>query len=172
MRQDPGTADPDVVRERPAGTAVVTKTPPPPAAQAFEWIQHGDATARRRARAHITRGFRRQKAAEAKKNLEKEKQSESQEKRGEGADKITHAVGGLDAALDDNDSWSTEPGSARHNSQELALHPTLGSGRQDPFRSLPVDLGPGAHALLDHCTCASRHLLRVHKACHPPMLRW
>lgn len=150
------------MRETAAGTAVGKKPPPPPA-QAFEWIQHGDASARRRARAHITRGFRRQKAAEAKKNLEKGKQSESQEeKRGGGASKITPAVDELDAAFEDNEPWSAEPyEGARHSSQELALHPTLGSGRRDPFTSLPVDLGPGAHALLDHCKCASHHIYRA-----------
>lgn len=37
-------------------------------------------------------------------------------------------------------------------SQELALQPTLGSGREDPFACLPVDPHPGTHVLLDHCT--------------------
>lgn len=41
---------------------------------------------------------------------------------------------------------------AGYANQEVVLHPTLGSGRGDPFGSLPVDLGPGAHSLLDHCT--------------------
>jgi hypothetical protein len=37
-------------------------------------------------------------------------------------------------------------------SQELALRPTLGSGRGDPFACIPINHGPETHALLDHCT--------------------
>jgi hypothetical protein len=47
--------------------------------QNFEWIQYGDVSARRRARAHITRGFRRQKATQS----QKQKENNEAEKGGE-----------------------------------------------------------------------------------------
>ncbi|KAK6585680.1 hypothetical protein PZA11_002407 [Diplocarpon coronariae] len=48
-----------------ASTTLGETAPAPTQPQGFEWIPHGDSTARKRARAHVTRGFRRQKAAEA-----------------------------------------------------------------------------------------------------------
>ncbi|KAH8593599.1 hypothetical protein B0O99DRAFT_688435 [Bisporella sp. PMI_857] len=43
----------------PSSKASVTRPP------AFEWITHGDASACKRTRAHVTRGFRREKAEKA-----------------------------------------------------------------------------------------------------------
>lgn len=147
-------ANPDIANKPAAGTG--EKKPPPPA-QAFEWIQHGDASARRRARAHITRGFRRQKAAEAKKASEKEKEKGKTKEKGKERES-SHGAGthdGLDAELESivSEGSVIQPyEAAGYASQDVMLHPTLGSGRGDPFGTLPVDLGPGAHSLLDHCT--------------------
>lgn len=143
------TADPDIASKPVAGTGE-KKSPPP--AQAFEWIQHGDASARRRARAHITRGFRRQKAAEAKKASEKEEIAKENGKPEE-TRPGTGPQDGLDAELESVilEGSTIQPyEAAGYANQEVVLHPTLGSGRGDPFGSLPVDLGPGAHSLLDH----------------------
>lgn len=38
----------------------------------------------------------------------------------------------------------------------LVLQQSLGSGRTDPFSTLPVELGSGTHALLDHCKFGPR----------------
>lgn len=146
------TADPDVTAHEELG-----EQKPPPPAQSFEWIQHGDASARKRARAHITRGFRRQKAADAKENKEKEKARGKGSGSGSGNERSqgTQPNNPLDTESESNvlDRSSIQPYEAvGHLGQELALHPTLGSGRGDPFSSLPVDLRPGANALLDHCT--------------------
>lgn len=119
-----------------------------PPSQAFEWIQHGDASARKRARAHVTRGFRRQKAAEAKEKKRKDSSDDSSEGGSPPEDRIakiftdTHITESLDRP-----GTSSEEGSP----PILELGPTLGSGRADPFGSMPIELGPGTHALLDHC---------------------
>jgi hypothetical protein len=119
-----------------------------PPSQAFEWIQHGDASARKRARAHVTRGFRRQKAAEAKEKKRKDSSDESSEGGSPPEDRI---------AKISTDTRITEPWDRQDSSSEdgspriLDLGPTLGSGRVDPFASMPIELGPGTHALLDHC---------------------
>lgn len=33
----------------------------------------------------------------------------------------------------------------------LELSRTISSGFKDPFACMPINLGPGTHALLDHC---------------------
>lgn len=111
-------------------------------AQSFEWIPHGDATARKRARAHVTRGFRREKAEKAK---------------------------GLKTPITERTtvqrqaSWRTNVRQPIHaGTAELAVEApredieenkpsVLGSWRSDPFGSMPIELAPGTHALLDHC---------------------
>jgi hypothetical protein len=119
----------------------------PPAAQAFEWIPHGDASARRRARAHISRGFRRQKAAQALKDSETVKEKENTNARSNVRRDSTLESTVVNVSTvqpcDETQGWV---------SQELALQPTLGSGRGDPFACIRITLGPEKQALLDHCT--------------------
>ena len=125
-------------------------SPPPP--QTFEWIQHGDASARRRARAHVTRGFRRHIVAEGQKPAEKEK---GNRKEHESSKKDIKPNKGLDSDLDSSilEISSIQPYEIADRSyRELSLHPTLGSGHTDPFACLPIGSAPGVHALLDHCT--------------------
>ncbi len=132
------------------GSGVKTAVPP---AQGFEWIAHGDASARRRARAHVTRGFRRAKAAQA----QLEKGEDVVPKKGK------KTKGGSPPESESGSSGS--PGSS--TTSPAATTPlymeevggttsaltvqSLGSGRKDPFSSLPVNMGPDTHALLDHC---------------------
>jgi hypothetical protein len=141
---------------KPSGATVTTNT-----AQSFEWIQHGDASARKRARAHVTRGFRREKAALAKANATRRDSDDSSEggsPRKDSTDSNAASVGAVEIIPipttgyqpgERADSWSSEEASP----PVLDLSPTLGSGRGDPFACMPIDLGPGTHALLDHCTC-------------------
>ena len=114
-----------------------------PPAQDFEWIAHGDATARRRARAHVTRGFRRQKAAQAEQDKPKGK-SKSQEiierRKSEGARVV---IASKDQPYDEAERSNA--------SLSLALQPSLGQRSADAYPALPIDLSPATHALLDHC---------------------
>jgi hypothetical protein len=119
--------------------------------QKFEWIQYGDASARRRARAHITRGFRRQKATQS----QKQKENNEAEKEGNSARhnaplvqqrRVTRYV----ETSQPHDQGSSSA-SATHLVQRPLLRRTLGSGRGDPFDAFPVTLSPQGQALLDHC---------------------
>lgn len=130
--------------------------------QNFEWIQHGDASARKRARAHVTRGFRREKAALAKANASANGKRRDSDDSSEGGsprkdsnassssiDTIAEVttVSHINKSWERSDSYSSEDGSP----PILDLSPTLGTGRTDPFGCMPIDLGPSTHALLDHC---------------------
>lgn len=129
----------------------------------FEWIQHGDATARKRARAHVTRGFRREKAANVK---SKPKKSESEEtSEGDSPRKnmnsfslnlSTNTTYGellLDQPIDNEKprNYSEAAFSDEGRPPILELSRTIGAGLADPFACMPIQLGPGTHALLDHC---------------------
>ena len=134
--------------------------------QSFEWIPHGDASARKRARAHVTRGFRREKAAQAKKEQEDRarRDSSSQSSSSPPQDDVfeypsssrTTAICLPDRTLSQPYGTALEgadddEGAPLAQDQELVLQRTLGTGRTDPFSTLPVQLGPDTHALLDHC---------------------
>jgi hypothetical protein len=110
--------------------------------QSFEWITHGDATARRRARAHVSREIRRHKAAKPQPREDfhdnrKEERYRSHIPNAKGVKEATTSV-----AL---------PAAAKYPIQRLMLHKALGLGQTDPFASFPVRLTPDTHALLDHC---------------------
>lgn len=114
--------------------------------QGFEWIAHGDVSARRRARAHVTRGFRRAKAAQAQ--LEKGVEVVVQKKA-----KSSKCGSPPDSR---SGSSTTSPVASPPIYIEEVTSTTLvgtgmGSGRTDPFSSLPVTMSPDTHALLDHC---------------------
>ena len=133
-------------------------------AQSFEWIQHGDAGARKRARAHVTRGFRREKAAAQAKKEQEEKvrrNGSSQSSSSPPQDDVLKVPG----------SSRTTPITPPHTTlfqpyeptmqgvggepvdalnQWLLLQRTPGTGRTDPFSTLSVQVAPGTHALLDH----------------------
>ncbi|KAH6701988.1 hypothetical protein BKA61DRAFT_681258 [Leptodontidium sp. MPI-SDFR-AT-0119] len=116
--------------------------------QGFEWIPHGDASARKRARAHVTRGFRRQKAAQAQ-LLSSGSDSGKTHKRGSSISSqesaITTVVKGIRASqpceVSDVDA------SAKTLHQGMVLQKTLGP---DPFAAFPVRLSPDKQELLDH----------------------
>ena len=136
--------------------------------QSFEWIPHGDANARKRARAHVTRGFRREKAAQAKKEREERERrdSSSQSSSSPPQDDIWEGPSSSQTTtqtttpppLTPPDTTLFQPYEKAAESvpvvdlhHGLALQRNLGSGRTDPFSTLPVELGPASHALLDHC---------------------
>lgn len=129
--------------------------------QSFEWIPHGDANARKRARAHVTRGFRREKAAQAKKEREERgrQDSSSQSSSSPPQDDIRESPSSSQTTpLTPPDRTLFQPYEKTAESvpvvdlhQGLAQQRSLGSGRTDPFSTLPVELGPATHALLDHC---------------------
>jgi len=122
--------------------------------QNFEWIPHDDAGARKRARAHVTRVFRRQKVTEAQ--LQKKKKGNN---RGSANDTIK-----LQTSDQNVVSNSAKPAlETEHyegvndvtHANEMIVKPvlqrTIGSVKRDPFASLPVQLSPDSRALLDHC---------------------
>jgi hypothetical protein len=131
-------------------------------AHSFEWIPHGDASARKRARAHVTRGFRREKAAQAKKEKEYRERRESSSSASPPQDDVSedssssrvNSITPPDTTLFQPyvhtvEDTGGEP--VETLDQGLVLQRTLGSGRTDPFSTLPVQLGAETHALLDHC---------------------
>jgi hypothetical protein len=110
--------------------------------QSFEWITHGDATARRRARAHVSREIRRHKAAQPQPQEDfndnrKEKRYRSH---------IPNSKGDIEATAS-----VASPAVEKYPVQRLMLHKALGLGQTDPFASFPVRLTPDTNALLDHC---------------------
>jgi hypothetical protein len=121
--------------------------------QNFEWIQYGDVSARRRARAHITRGFRRQKATQS----QKQKENNEAEKEGNSArhnaalvqQRRPNVSRYVETSQSHDQGSSSAP--ATHLVQRPLLRRTLGSGRGDPFDAFPVSLSPQGRALLDHC---------------------
>jgi hypothetical protein len=128
--------------------------------QSFEWIPHGDASARKRARAHVTRGFRREKAAQAKKEKEERERrdSSSQSSSSPPQEDLWEApTSSQTTPLTPPDATLFQPYETTAGNipvdlhQGLALQRNLGSGRTDPFSTLPLELGPATHALLDHC---------------------
>lgn len=127
-------------------TRRVTATTTTTATQSFEWVVHGDETARRRVRAHITRNFRQRKAQKAQLTRVKSgsvtPSTQSDEKHDEASDEVPELMPHLFSS-DDTASESPEQG--------LALLRTPVSGLTDPFKSMPVQLDADTHALLDHC---------------------
>ena len=141
----------------------------------FEWIQYGDANARRRARAHVTRGFRRQKAIQSQKQKEKEREKDGRSHLVQPRHNVTTLVQqhrrnvtrhvGITQSHNQGSSSSSSSSSSSPSAANLALVPrpqsgqpllrkTLGSGRGDPFDAFPVTLSPQDRALLDHCKLA------------------
>lgn len=132
-------------RTTPRPGAGASDTLPP--TQAFEWICYGDTSGRRRARAHVSRGLQRQKAAQAQNTPAKEEERNKSARSNCRQDsEIEHTLLKVSTTqpYDDN----TGP----YITEELAFQLTLGSGRGDPFACTPVNLGPRTQALLDHCT--------------------
>ncbi|KAH7360977.1 hypothetical protein BKA65DRAFT_196244 [Rhexocercosporidium sp. MPI-PUGE-AT-0058] len=127
----------------------IEKTVPlPHEPQGFEWIPHGDASARKRARAHVTRGFRRQKAAQAqllKSGSECGKASKRDSSVGSQESAIATVVKGIRASQPREGSDVDD--SAKTLLQGIVLQKTLGP---DPFAAFPVRLSPDKQELLDH----------------------
>lgn len=135
-----------------------------PAQETFEWVQHGDASARRRARAHVTRGFRRQKAEAAElAKLKgtgvvavrkpanplpvKAKTEEVLEQ------KISTLVLRKNGEAKSGSPFSQDVVGAKPTMQDFILVKQIGPGKTDPFDSLPVKLDSNGHAILEHCEC-------------------
>ena len=136
-------------------------------AQGFEWILHNDANARRRARAHVTRGFRRQKAAQAQ-LLSSGSSSESPKTQKEDScDNIEGVachpvIKGVQAAQardgEDVDAYGSV--TAKAFRQELVLQKIT---RPDPFSAFPVKLSREKQELLDHCKSTPKHFRSTHR---------
>ena len=110
--------------------------------QSFEWITHGDATARRRARAHVSREIRRHKAAQPQPQEDFNDNRKEERYRSH----IPNAKGDIEATAS-----VALPAAAKYPIQRLMLHKALGLGQTDPFASFPVRLTPDSQAFLDHC---------------------
>lgn len=146
---------------KPLNSSSITRTDTAPEPQSFEWIPHGDASARRRARAHISRGFRRKKALEA------QEQKETRDITGIGSTSSSspetlsdseHAIAKLDGAPPGNEKDGTIDvrSPAQRIIEEIILSRTLGHGMGsaragDPFALFSMKLSPREQATLDHC---------------------
>lgn len=131
--------------------------------QAFEWIPHGDSTARRRARAHISRGFRRRKALEAQaqegsKDIGESTSSSSPETQPDQEQTIANS--GEVVPANQFEDVVDDRSSAQKLIEELFLRRTLGMGGRsdDPFNCFPMKLSPHNQAVLDHCKFAHLRL--------------
>jgi hypothetical protein len=153
-------AEPSRRRSAPAIKVTAKREPKTSAEpQAFEWIPHGDSTARRRARAHISRGFRRRKALEAQAQEESKdiggstssSSPDTQPDQEETAANRTEVV----PANRFQNVVDTRP-SAQKLIEELFLRRTLGFGGRsdDPFQCFPLKLSSHDQAVLDHCKFA------------------
>ncbi|KAE9369852.1 hypothetical protein N431DRAFT_485662 [Stipitochalara longipes BDJ] len=110
--------------------------------QSFEWIAHGDATARRRARAHVSREIRKHKGAKPQLQDECDDIRQRERHTGHNAKSKSGNVSATTAVA--------SPSTAKYPVQRLMLHKALGLRQSDPFSSFPIKLTPDAHALLDH----------------------
>jgi hypothetical protein len=137
---------------------------------AFEWIPvQGDPTARRRARAHISRGIRRRKAQE---------EAQAQQVHDDNAGSTSSSSPGSQPEKVQSSATSAEGSPANHEVdvrsaqtviENLILKRTLGTGGgsrgDDPFQCFPVKLTRRDQAILDHCKWSqmlSRHRYAVH----------
>lgn len=137
---------------------LVTVTPRNSAAesQPFEWIPvQGDPTARRRARAHISRGFRRRKAQEEAQAQQVSKEiagSTSSSSPGSQSEKAQSPATSAEGSPPNNE---VDVRPAQTVIEHLILKRTLGSGGgsrgDDPFQCFPVKLSRRDQAILDHC---------------------
>jgi hypothetical protein len=171
--QDLQDQDQDLLDAEPDDDGITVEGPSSnETAPQFEWIHYGDANARRRARAHVTRTFRRQKATQSQKQKEKEPEKSggshiAQQRRSvtplvqKHHRNITRHVG-ITQSHNQGSSSSSSSNCSSPSAANLALVPkpqsgqpllrrTLGSGRGDPFDAFPVTLSPQDRALLDHC---------------------
>lgn len=129
--------------------------------QGFEWILHNDANARRRARAHVTRGFRRQKAAQAQvlssgsrsESLRTPKRDSSDNLQGVACQPVIKNQAARAREAKDFDTYGSVTARSLH--QELVLRKTT---NPDPFASFPVKLSQDKQELLDHCKPDSQTL--------------
>ena len=129
--------------------------------QSFEWIPvQGDPTARRRARAHISRGIRRRKALETPQakpqdGSRKNEGSTSSSSPGTRSEKGQSSV---TSAEDSPPHHEVDARSAQKVIENLILKRTLGTGGgsrgDDPFQCFPVKLSRQDQAILDHCKLA------------------
>ncbi|KAE9378982.1 hypothetical protein N431DRAFT_326830 [Stipitochalara longipes BDJ] len=136
-------------------TPRVTTTPQSTAEpQSFEWIPvQGDPTARRRARAHISRGIRREKAL-------REAQAQGENKENEGSSSSspgTRSEKGQSSATSAEGSpphQEIDVKSAQKVIENQILRRSLGIGGgscgDDPFQCFPVKLSLRDQAILDH----------------------
>jgi hypothetical protein len=156
----------DNVAEDPTHQASRGVTEPPSSARttreqhhsephSFEWVPHGDPGARRRARAHVTRNFRRQKALEAASHQSGEKFGhKSHISKEESLSEQGFAIFDRQWITSEThpDDETDIKSSAQTVIEELVLQRTLGTGgRADPFQCFPIKLSPNNQALLDHC---------------------
>jgi hypothetical protein len=127
--------------------------------QSFEWIPvQGDPTARRRARAHISRGFRRKKAFEEQQLKETNKDNAgltSSSSPGSRSEKDQSSATSAEGSPPNQSNDAVDIRSAQTVIENLILKRTLGIGggsrSDDPFQCFPVKLSRRDQAILDHC---------------------
>lgn len=136
--------------------------------ETFEWVQHGDASARRRARAHVTRGFRRQKAEAAElakiqgavaPRVQKSASLLLIEVKPEEVpkQKIFTLAPKKNAKPKSGSPFSQDVVGAKPTMQDFILVKQIGPGKTDPFDSLPVKLDSNGHSILEHCEYFIQH---------------
>lgn len=145
----------------------VTATPRNTAAepQSFEWIPvQGDPTARRRARAHISRGFRRKKAQEEAQAKHVNKDNASTASSSSRRSRSEKDQSSATSAGDSPPNYEADVRSAQTVIENLILKRTLGTGGgsrgDDPFQCFPVKLSRRDQAILDHCELSPSNKMR------------
>lgn len=144
------------------GSKSKSKSPEPkvPASthDAYEWVAHGDVSARKRARAHVTKGVRRQKA-EAAQSV-KTKSASAYDKSQSSSPEAIHTenvVDSLSSQLEQQQIVNTvipvteDVQDVGLTMQDFVLVKSVGMGKTDPFKSLPITLDANEHTILEHC---------------------
>ena len=154
---------PDVGRFSPGLDSVGASTKA--VAKPFEWVQYGDPAARKRARAHVTRGYRRQQAEAA----QQAKLQAGCKSKSPSASPITQSSP-ISTREDTPPEEHTEDTAVVLHSQsqawdhdarqrQLPFNPfiqrAIQSGNTDPFNALPIRLNLADHAVLTHCMLLS-----------------
>lgn len=135
-------------------------------AKPFEWVQYGDPAARKRARAHVTRGYRRQQAEAAqaaKLQAGYKSKSPSASPIPQSSPISTRDTSPPEEANEEtavvlhsqSQTWEDNAGRRR-----LSFNPfiqrAIEGGNTDPFSALPIKLNMADHAVLTHCKLSFR----------------
>jgi hypothetical protein len=126
----------------------------------------GDPTARRRARAHISRGLRRKQVPERAQEPEGKQKDEGSTSSSSPGTRSEKGQFSATSAEGSPPHHEVDVRSAQTVIENLILRRTLGTGGgsrgDDPFQCFPVKLSHRDQALLDHCKLAHMMFIEWH----------